>query len=65
MSGNLLTTMAILTTTCRQILCHRWLGFIRDQILMIYHEAKDEAEARYYNAEAKKYGLEAVLARRT
>jgi len=39
---------------------------------MIYHEAnlceneaKDEAEARYYEAEAKKFGLEAVLASRT
>jgi len=39
MSYNLLTTMAILTTTCRQILCHRWLPFIHDQMLMIYHEA--------------------------
>jgi len=39
MSDNLLTTMAILTTTCRQILCHRWLWFIHDQILMIYHKA--------------------------
>jgi len=29
------------------------------------HEAKDEAEARYYQAEAKKFGLEAVLASRT
>jgi len=29
----------LLTTTSRQILCHRWLRFIYDQILMIYHEA--------------------------
>jgi len=31
------------------------------------HEAKDEAEARYYEAEAKakKFGLEAMLASRT
>jgi len=27
------------------------------------HEAKVEAKARYYEAEAKKFGLEAVLAR--
>jgi len=39
MSDKLLTTTAILTTTCRQILCHRWLRFIHDQILMTYHEA--------------------------
>ena len=31
--------MAILTTTCRQILCHRRLPFIHDQILMICHDA--------------------------
>jgi len=84
MSDNLLTTMAILTTTCRQTLCHRWLRFIHDQILTIYHkatrptqvrtrpalhEAKDEAEAKYYEAEteaeAKKFSVEAVLASRT
>jgi len=29
------------------------------------HEAKDEAEVRYYEAEAKKIGLEAVWASRT
>ena len=31
------------------------------------HEAKDEADSRYYEAEveAKKFGLEAVLASRT
>jgi len=69
MSDNLLTTMAILTTTSRQILCHRWLRFIHDQILMIYHEAnlsetrlalheaKDEAESRYYETEDKKMAL--------
>jgi len=35
----------------------------------VLHEAKDEVEARYYEAEAKdkakKFGLEAVLASRT
>jgi len=29
------------------------------------HEAKDEAKAKYYEAEAKIFGLEAVLALRT
>jgi len=29
------------------------------------HEAKDEAEARYYEAKVKKFGLEAMLASRT
>ena len=60
--------MAVLTTTCRQIVCHRWLRFIHDQMLMIYyeamrptsvrtrpalHESKDKAEARYYEAETE------------
>jgi len=29
------------------------------------HKAKVEAEARYYEAEAKQFGLEAMLASRT
>jgi len=55
----------VLTTTCRQILWHRWLRFIHDQILMIYHEANLSENEAKDEAEAKKFGLETVLASRT
>ena len=57
--------MAILTTTCRQTFCHRWLRFIHDDSAFddlprgqvrtrpALHEAKDEAEARYDEAKAE------------
>jgi len=48
---------AILTTTCRQILCHRRLRFIHDQILMIYHEANlSENEARIVQGQTRGRG---------
>jgi len=49
--------MAILTTACRQILCHRWSRFIHDQILMIYHEANpSENKASIARGQGRSWG---------